>query len=156
MWYLIHAFVGCIIGGYVSSSIFIVILLAAISHFLIDMLPHWDGPFNKKHFEKTGRIKFHKSIYAIETVDFLIAVGIVILMVLKFPYLNSGLMIWGAVASLAPDIIKAGYFSPLKNRKAFMSYLQFHSNIQNEVSWWNGLSFQMIFLSILIIIFHFL
>ena len=156
MLYLIHAFAGCLIGGYVSSSIIIVIFLAVISHFLIDMLPHWDGPFNKKHFKKTGKIKAHKSIYAMETVDFLIAIGILLLMIYKFPFLDSRLMIAGTIASLAPDVIKAGYFSPLKNRKSFMSYLQFHSKIQNEVSWWNGLSFQMIFLSILIIIFHFL
>ena len=153
MIYLIHLFIGCLIGGY-FHSIPAIIILALASHFLLDMLPHLDGPYDRLHFEKTGNLKVGKAMYYIEALDFLIVLAIVIYFSEKTVFFTSGMML-GVIASLAPDILKAGYFTPLKKNKTYMKYLHFHSRIQNEVSWKFGILNQTIMLAALIVLFHF-
>jgi len=155
MIYLIHALVGGLIGGYVNS-VPAVIILAVLSHFLLDMLPHWDGPYNKPYFEKTGKLRAHKAMYYIETFDFIIAAISVIIFAQVFPMMSGKMITLGVVSSLAPDIIKLGYFSPLRDQKLYMGYLKFHSKIQNEVSWKKGIAVQLILLAAILILIHFL
>ena len=69
MFYIIHAVFGCIVGSFFNSWI-VVALVAFASHFFFDMLPHWDGPYNKRHFDRTGRLSMHKIMPFIEVFDF--------------------------------------------------------------------------------------
>jgi hypothetical protein len=154
MIYLIHALVGGLIGGYLNS-VPVVIVLAVLSHFLLDMLPHWDGPYDKSHFEKTGILRAHKAMYYIKTVDFIAAAISVIIFAELFPMMGGKMMALGAICSLAPDMLKIGYFSPLRKKKAYMRYLKFHSKIQNEVGWKFGILSQTMMLIALIVAFHF-
>ena len=155
MIYLIHALVGGLIGGY-FNSVPVVILLAVLSHFLLDMLPHWDGPYNKLHFEKTGKLNAHKAMYYIETFDVIVAAIAVIIFAELFPMMSGKMITLGVICSLAPDIVKIGYFSPLRKKKAYMQYLKFHSKIQNEVGYKSGIMTQMILLGGLLLLIHFL
>jgi len=151
MIYLIHLFVGLVIGGY-FHSIPLIIILAFASHFVIDMLPHWDGPYDKAHFEKTGKLKAHKLMYFIEITDFLIVIAILIYFADKTVFFDTKMML-GAIFSILPDVLKVGYFTPLRKNKYFMKYLQFHSKIQNEVGWKKGIFYQLVVLAVFLILF---
>jgi hypothetical protein len=149
MFYIIHAILGCIIGSYFNSWV-VVALVAFAAHFFFDMLPHWDGPYDKAHFEKTGNLKMHGIMPYIEGFDFIMAILIASYLV-HISAVPTEIMVIGIAASLAPDVLKVGYFTPLKNNKLYMKYLQFHSKIQNEVGWKTGLAIQMITVILLLI-----
>ena len=59
MFVIIHALLGGLIGEY-FNSILLIILFSFLSHFFLDMMPHWDGGgFDKKFFNK-NRFKDNK------------------------------------------------------------------------------------------------
>ena len=155
MWYITHALAGCLIGDY-FDSLTIVVIVSLISHFLLDMLPHWDGPFDKSFFEKTGKIKMHYSLIFIEAADFLITLFMISYFIAKSIFLSKTLILVGAAVSLSPDLIKVLYFTPIKRTRLFMRYLKFHSRLQNEVSWKIGVFTQLLALIALLGIFHFI
>ena len=154
MFYLIHMALGLLIGGYFHSAP-LVIIVALLSHFILDMLPHWDGPYDKAFFEKTGQLKAHKAMYFIEAFDFILAALLAVYFISSSGLLNGKMMALGVMCSMAPDVLKLGYFTPLKNKKFYSKYLQFHSRIQNEVGWKSGIFYQVIVFISLLVIFHF-
>jgi hypothetical protein len=152
MFYIIHAIAGCLIGNY-FNSVLLVIILAIISHFLLDIIPHWDGFSNKILFETKGRVDISKKIVYLEVFDSLIALALIAYFILLIPS-KSIMILIGSIASLSPDIIKLGFLTPLKKNKFYMSYLQFHSKIQKEIDWKLGVFIQIIVLIILFLIFQ--
>jgi len=151
MFYAVHAIVGYLIAGY-FSSILLIIILALASHFILDIIPHWDGFYDKTFFEATGYVKNmgRKMIFA-EILDLLITLFIVIYFIIFTPESNKMILI-GVIASLSPDIIKIGYFTPLKKNSLFIKYLDFHSRIQREVGWKCGIFIQLIIVIVLFLI----
>jgi hypothetical protein len=151
MFYLIHAVIGCLIGNYINS-VLLVVILAVISHFVLDIIPHWDGFYDKILFETTGHVNITKKMLYVEIFDCLIALAFIVYFMILTPSRDLIIFI-GAIASLSPDIIKLGFFTPLKNYKFYMNYLQFHSKIQKEIGWKLGVFIQLIILIILLGIF---
>ena len=120
-----------------------------ISHFILDMLPHWDGgDFDRNLFNKTGMIFLGKMSIILSFFDIIICF---ILMTFLYKEFNSKLILIGAFAGIIPDLAKLGYATRLKRNKHFMNYLKFHSKIQKEVKWKPGLLIQIIITILLII-----
>ncbi len=149
---IIHILIGGIIGEE-FNSIILIILASFLMHFIIDMLPHWDGGFDRKYFHDFGEFKMNKILFIYYTLDFLIA--LVAIFGLYHVYHSKTMMI-GAFAGIFPDLINLGYKTRLKNNKHYMKVLRFHSKIQGETSWRISTIFQfsiVIFLIILLILF---
>lgn len=146
MFYIIHALLGSLIGESFNSA-WLILIISLISHFILDMIPHWDGYFNNKLFQISGRAIVRKSTVILHFIDFLFAVFLIIILYLKF---DSKLMILGAVVSIFPDMIKVAYHTPMRKSKSYISLLKFHSKIQREVNWKAGLLTQLVVLFILL------
>jgi len=148
MFAIIHALLGGIIGLNLNS-VWLVIFLSLASHFLLDMLPHWDGTCGKKPCQPNGKLATKKSTLILRFFDFSVAIITIIFLFFQF---NNKMLILGAIFAILPDIAKIGYLTPLKKSKAYIQYLKFHSIIQKDVSWKLGLTIQLILLLILIIV----
>ena len=149
MLYLIHAVVGAIIGNN-FSSVGIIFLLAVILHFLLDIIPHWDGFYDKVLFHLNGEIKINKKMFIFELIDGLLSFLFVAIFYIGF---KNPLIFLGAFFSLLPDILKTTYFIKIKKKRPFLFYAKFHSKIQKEINWKPGLLIQEILLIILLYLF---
>lgn len=146
---LIHVLLGGLIGEY-SHSVLLIVLLSLVSHFILDMIPHWDGgDFDRKLFHKTGMVFSGKISVFINIFDLLLGVFLLSFLYKEF---HSKLMILGAFAAIAPDLAKIGYFTKLKKNKKYMNYLVFHDKIQNNTGWKIGLAVQIIATIFLVIL----
>lgn len=137
MFYFIHILSGALIAKY-FPSLWPVIILSIISHFILDIIPHWDG---------AGKLTKQKII--IEIADILVGIVTISILFTKF---NSTLMLVGIFFSLLPDMLKIFYFTPLKNTNLVQGYMKFHSKIQGKASVVTGLITQLITVIILIIL----
>jgi len=139
MFGLVHVLFGCLLGKNLDS-ISLIIVLAFLSHFLLDLMPHWDGTFNKDKFSKTGKANITKRDFFIHIADMVLAA---LMLILVYNSFESKRIIFGAIFSLLPDLIKVGYFTPIRKNKWYMQYLKLHAFFQQEVSWIAGLIIQI-------------
>jgi hypothetical protein len=146
MLWIIHTLIGIIIGLLFNNP-FIIIPVAFLSHFIFDAIPHWDGDFDKKRFEKTGIAKIKKSVFIIRTIDMIFSM---LLLAYFFYITKNNYLLLGVFFSLLPDFIKIGYYGIINKIKFFKDYLIFHSKIQKETSILKGLIIQIIFFLLLI------
>jgi len=145
MLWIIHILLGMVFG--ITLNIPLIIILGLASHFILDMIPHWDGHYNKKSFEKSGRFIFNKKIIRIRTFDALLSF---ILIIYFFNLSNNYLLLLGAFFSGFPDILKVGYFTSFRNNRFFLNYVKWHSKIQGQASVFFGLLIQALFATVLI------
>ena len=147
MFMIIHALIGGLFGDY-FHSVSLIIILSLLSHFLMDMIPHWDGPFDRALFHSKGEVKVEKIQIVLHFFDLIFSLLIILILYLEF---DNSLIILGGFVSIFPDIIKAGYFTRLRKRKWYMNHLKLHSKIQNEIGWKLGLITQVIILIFVLI-----
>lgn len=145
MFYLVHILAGALIGRYIPS-LWIVIILSIISHFILDIIPHWDGFTNKP--SKEYKLQINKKRIIIRTADMLMSI---VLVSILFTKSSSTIMFIGIFFSLLPDLTKILYFTPLKNTKIIENYMHFHAKIQGKANWKLGLIIQVIISAILLI-----
>ncbi len=146
MFYIIHVLLGGLIGLH-FHSLLLVVLLAFLSHFVLDMLPHWSLGFDKEYFKEYSEPNWNKKMVFLGAIDSLMAIFILFMLNAKF---ESGLIIIGALVAVFPDIMGIGYFTRLKKRKKYKKFLHFHSNIQREVGFLAGCLIQITILLFLI------
>lgn len=150
MFFLIHVLLGAVIGAAIPSLI-PVILLAIISHFILDAIPHWDGDFDIKAFARTGKASISRLTFIIRAVDFIIAIALIVFF---YTTTHQTIILAGAIASLLPDLVKIGYYTPLKNAKFFQAYLRFHGNLQKETSFVIGILTQIIMIIVCVALYR--
>lgn len=130
-----HLLMGAVIAEKVGSFSWPVVVLALISHFLLDAIPHRDE-IDKNHLSL-------KQIMAI-LVDLVIGI---ILVWLVFRKMNLTLAIFGAGIGILPDIVDnlPLIFKSLSSTKWWQDYHSFHSKIQSiKPNWVVGLLTQLI------------
>ena len=146
MLYFVHILVGALIGK-LFPELWIIVILSLIFHFILDIIPHWDGLFDTEHFKNSYKIKITNKFLLTELIDVLIGIDLILFIFFKF---DNTLMILGVLFSLFPDIIKLGYITRLRKNKLFKKYLGFHAKIQKEIGWKIGLAIQIIISIILL------
>jgi len=146
MFLVIHVLLGALIGVSFSSAS-LVFALAFVSHFFLDVIPHWDNNFDLASFKKSFEVKINKSLVFTVLADFFLAL---FLSFLLFDILGNWLVFVGAFAAMLPDILKLGYFTPLKRNKWYRKHLLFHAHIQKEVPLGIGILTQVVTVLILI------
>lgn len=149
MFMIIHALLGIIIASNFHSKI-LILILGILSHYLLDMIPHWDGDFDREDFKKTGIPKVVKTTVVLHTINYLFIFWLIYSLA-EVPH--GGLLILGVVAAILPDIANLVYPTRLKNNKKYISHLKFHARIQTDSSRTFGIIIQIILALIFI---HFL
>ncbi len=145
MFYVIHVLLGGLIGLH-FHSLLLVVVLAFLSHFVLDMLPHWSLGFDKEYFKKYSELNWSKKMVFLGVIDGLVAIYLLFVLNAKF---SSGLILIGALVAVFPDMMSLGYFTRLKKRKKYERFLHFHSNIQREVGFLAGCLIQLTILLVL-------
>jgi len=146
MFLVIHVLLGALIG-LSFNSVLLVVVLAFVSHFLLDMVPHWDGAFDLAHFKKHF-VPIYKKSFVYQTVIDIVLVLLVT--ILLYNHFGSGLVVIGAFAAVFPDVLKLGYFTKLKKYRWYRNHLMFHADIQGEASWLPGMLTQFLTLLVLL------
>lgn len=148
MFYFVHLLVGGLIGKY-FPNIYFVIIASFIIHFILDILPHWDGFWDKKNYKKNYGKKIPKKTLIIEFTD----IAITILLFIWLINFHNSLILIGGFFCILPDILKLFYLTPLKNYNFYKKYLAFHTKIQNDANFFAGISTQIIISLIAIFLF---
>lgn len=147
----IHATTGALIGQQINNP-GLAFILAFISHFILDMVPHGDQNWIEEY--KTNQKAKIKKIMSIIALDFL---ALFILLVSKYyfnnfaPTLN---IVAGLLGSVMPDLFVGIHEL---SEKWFKRFNHFHFTVHNLIKYQpstrNGLFFQIIILSVLLSIF---
>jgi len=153
MYLTIHAAAGVLIGSYINQPI-ISFILGFISHFFLDMLPHYDGDIpTKGHTAKSLRKKYFNKIIALIYFDISLAIIVAAALLTNNIHFLTRPIIWGIAGALLPDILQAASFFWQKN-KFLKKFNQFHNFIhyspQNQISLILGHATQILTLIILI------
>ena len=146
MFLFIHVLLGTLVGISFSSAA-IVFLLGFLSHFLLDVIPHWDNNFDIASFKKYFHVRIDKLLVFIVLADWLFSIFLIFLL---YDYFSTGLVIIGAFGAILPDALKIGYFTPLRNKRWFRKHLLFHAHIQKDVGLAPGIATQLVALAILL------
>jgi len=143
MWNIIHILLGALIGKEINSY-FLVFIIALVTHFLLDHVPHWDGDYGKEGFFKGKGFNVRKGLILFYVCLFLIGAFITLKLTLKE---NNPRILFGALISASPDL--ANLFYKNKN-KYYQKYLNFHTKIQREARFLVGFPLQLLITLVLI------
>jgi hypothetical protein len=145
-----HALTGAVIGAKVSSPLAI-LPLAFVSHFLADLLPHWN-PNLKMTKKKEGPFYLPSSTVFLIVIDSLTGLFLGLFLAFRaLPDFNRALLVvTGAFLSILPDLAEAPYFF-LGHKSRFVSHLiKFQKDHQWKVSFLPGLLFQIFYATFLL------
>lgn len=137
-----HVFVGAAIAIAVPNPL-IAVPLAFASHFILEMVPHWNPHLNTET-EMFGKPTRHSTaITAVDSTLALISGSFIAYQVL--PNVGHSLTILAAcLASVFPDVMEGPYFF-LNMRNTFIKkWIAFQKSIQNDTTAFWGLLNQVI------------
>jgi len=141
-----HGLVGAFVGREVGYPP-LAFLLGLVSHFLLDAIPHCDGPDDV--LGRNENASNSVAQYIIVIVDILFAVAIL------FYFINNNLsttgLIWGVVGAELPDIVDNMPFWSRRIRRVllFKQFHNFHAKIQSiKTPLWIGLTTQYLIAAI--------
>lgn len=144
----IHALTGGVIAYKIGNPL-ISLPLAFLSHFIVDMLPHWNPSLHKEKKELGNISDKTKIIIFIDC-----AVGLFLglwLTFKKLPNLNqTAVVLLGCFFGILPDLLEAPYYLLNKKTKNLKWLIDFQGKHQLNVPFIPGMIFQIIYLTFLI------
>lgn len=144
----IHALTGGVIAYKIGSPL-ISLPLAFLSHFIIDMLPHWNSSLHK---EKTKLGHISKKTKTVIFLD--CAFGLFLGLWLAFKrlpnYNQTVVVLLGCLMGILPDLLEAPYYLLNKKNNKLKWLRDFQGKHQFNVPFLPGMIFQIIFLFFLI------
>lgn len=147
----VHATAGALIGQQINNP-YLAFVLAFISHFILDMIPHGDQDWIEEY--KGNQKAKVKKIISIVTLDIL---ALLALLISKY-YFNSFVptlnVVAGIIGGVLPDLLVG--IHELSN-KLFKKFYHFHFVIHDMIKYQpstaSGLFFQIIILGALLFVF---
>lgn len=130
-----HLITGAVIATKIGSFSWLVIVLALLSHIILDAIPHSDTVKENNLFNKTQII--------IVVIDFVIAMSLIYI----FFKDNLILALFGAFWALSPDFIDQAklVFPKIKQNKTWQFFHKYHELIQKiKTNWFWGILIQII------------
>jgi len=123
-----HAIAGALIGQQIGEGAILIFLLAFISHFLLDLIPHGDHHHVVDFY--FGKKQKLKALYSTIIVD-AIATIIIVVTLLTFVNLNRVAVAWGVIGAVLPDLL-VGLNELVKSSKT-QWFTKFHFRIHNAL-----------------------
>jgi len=127
-----HTIIGATIALKVGNPA-LALPLALASHFIVDMIPHWNPHLNREMMEK-GRLSDKTTYVVIVDVGLSLLAGFFIA---SQALPNTGHFITVLAASflaVAPDVIESPYYFFKKHYKIIEKFIDFQRSIQNDAS----------------------
>lgn len=141
-----HAVVGAAIAAKVGNPA-LALPLALASHFVVDMLPHWNPHLNRE-LKEHGRVTTRTTTFvAIDVVSSLVA-GFGIASTVLPNITHFWVVILGAFMAVLPDLVEAPYFFLRKEYVFVGRLIAFQKRIQNDAPPLIGLTTQAILVAV--------
>jgi hypothetical protein len=116
MYLTIHAAAGALVGHYIDQPA-ISFTLGLISHYFLDMLPHFDGNIpTKTKTAKQLKKRYLDKIIALVYLDISLAIIVFTAIFTNNVHFLTPAAFWGILGSILPDIFQALSFFNKKNR----------------------------------------
>ena len=145
---LAHALTGGVIAYEIGNPA-LSLPLAFASHFVVDLLPHWN-PHLAKEKKRFGFIS--KKTTFLVVVDSLI--GLTLGLFLAFKALpdirRMFLVVAGCFLAILPDLIEAPFYFLNQKGKFIKKLVNFQGKIQYNAPFWPGMLFQVLYVSALL------
>jgi len=135
---------GALIGRELDS-LWLIALLGIGSHFLLDMIPHWDVKYDRKKLQEKGEIDIEKKFIYF---NFLLGIIGLIMVIILSRHNKEAHMLFGALIAYSPDFLSL-FYAKCKN-KWITKYVKFHSKIQGENSYFLGTIIQTSLIIVLV------
>lgn len=132
-----HVFVGAAIATKIPDPL-IAIPLAFVSHFILEMVPHWNPHLNSETEKYGYPTKRSTAIVVADSSLALISGSLIAYSAL--PDMGQALTIlFACLASVLPDLIEAPYFFLKIKNKLIQKWIVFQKSIQNDTGIFWGL-----------------
>jgi hypothetical protein len=137
-----HVFIGAAIATAIPNP-FIAIPLAFASHFVMEMVPHWNPHLNSE-IEKFGKpTRRTTAITAVDSTLALISGSFIAFQAL--PNVNQAILVLACCfASVLPDVMEAPYFFLKMRANWVKKWISFQKSLQNDTTAFWGLATQLI------------
>lgn len=154
-----HAIVGGALGSFPGENPGVAFVLGFVSHFLLDMIPHWDYELASAYEDKENHLNndivlnkgFVKDLFKIG-LDAFSGIVIPVLLFKGLPGVSIAAVFFGVVGALFPDFLQFAYFrlriAPLRALQTFHHWIhaKMHFNDSPKI----GISLQILFIIIVI------
>ena len=145
---LAHALTGGVIAYKIGNPA-LALPLAFVSHFIVDLLPHWN-PHLAKEKKRLGFIS-HQTTFLV-LIDCLI--GLTLGLSLAFKALPDArrmfLVIAGCFLAIFPDLVEAPFYFLHQKGKLMKKIVNFQGKIQFNAPFWPGMLFQALYVASLL------
>lgn len=136
-----HAIVGAAIAAKITNPL-IGIPLAFGSHFILDMVPHWNPHINTEL--KNGGIKRNSKLIIFSDVLVSLASGFAIANSVSNNYIYFTYIIAACFAAVLPDVVEAPYFFLGWKHSILGKWLKFQKHIQVDTTPFIGMAVQIV------------
>jgi hypothetical protein len=137
-----HVFIGAAIATKFPNPL-IAIPLAFASHFILEMVPHWNPHLNSET-EKFGHITKKSTLIVIADSTLALACGSFIAYQALPDTGHAITILLACLASILPDLIEAPYFFLKIKNKLIEKWISFQKSIQSDTKIVPGMLNQMI------------
>ena len=137
-----HVFVGAAIATKIPDPL-IAIPLAFLSHFVLEMVPHWNPHLNSET-EKYGYPTKKSTLLVVADSSLALISGSLIAYSALPDTGRSLTVLFACLASILPDLIEAPYFFLRIRNKLIQKWIVFQKSIQNDTSIIPGLLTQVL------------
>lgn len=140
----LHSLTGAVIAYKIGNPI-LAFPIALLSHFVTDLLPHWNPEIYKEK-KKLGHLLAKTNLQII--IDCL--VGLFVSLFVAFKALpDTGhflIVIGGSFFAILPDLVEAPYYYlNVKSNSLLKKLIKFQGEHQFKASFWVGMVFQILF-----------
>lgn len=136
-----HALVGAAIATKIPNPV-ISLPLAFASHFVLDMVPHWNPHLNTET-KKFGKVSHSTTVMIALDVVFALVLGSTVAINYANDTFHMTTIFLGAFAGVLPDVVEAPYFFLNWKTKAIEKWLAFQKSIQVDTTVVPGISTQV-------------
>lgn len=137
-----HVIVGAAIASKIPNPL-ISIPLAFASHFVLDLVPHWNPHLNTE-IKKYGKVTAQSTMFVLVDVIASLAVGSFFAL-RAAPDTGHVVTIYlTCLASVMPDVIEGPYFFMGIKSKIIDKWISFQKSIQNDTTIIPGLAIQLV------------
>lgn len=147
MYLTVHGTAAMLIAQAVPHP-FLAFILALISHFIMDFIPHGDEHLLKDHLTRGQNLR---RLVGAASLDGLILLGFIIIFLWTGPVADKSVLIASLTGALLPDILQGLYFTTQWSwLKPFQNlHLAIHNASGHQLNWHQGMLVQCLVLTAL-------
>lgn len=142
-----HAVIGATIATKVGSPL-LSLPLTLLSHYIFDLIPHWNPPIYREVNLKGRVSEISKKIIVVDGLSALF-VGTAIAFRFYPDLARVAAVLAACFLAVLPDLIEAPYFFFFHSRNKYLvSYINLHRRFQKNNSFWPGILTQIVILTV--------